>query len=103
MAADDDQQPRGGEQELLAERRRKLERLREAGVDPFPERFDDRTPIASVLEQHQALAEGEESGESYRVAGRLTARRGHGKAAFLDLEDRSGSIQLHAREDVLGD
>ena len=39
----------------------------------------------------------------YRLAGRLTARRGHGKAAFLDLVDRTGRIQLHARKDVLGD
>ena len=37
------------------------------------------------------------------MAGRLTARRGHGKAAFLDLRDRSGQIQLHSRADVLGD
>ena len=39
----------------------------------------------------------------YRVAGRLAARRGQGKAAFLDLVDRSGRIQLHARDDVLGE
>ncbi len=38
----------------------------------------------------------------YRLAGRLTARRGHGGAAFLDLVDRSGKIQLHAKRDVLG-
>ena len=36
------------------------------------------------------------------MAGRIAARRGHGKAAFIDLVDRSGRIQLHAREDVLG-
>jgi lysyl-tRNA synthetase class 2 len=37
------------------------------------------------------------------VAGRIHARRGHGKAAFLDLVDRSGWMQLHARRDVLGE
>ena len=37
-----------------------------------------------------------------RIAGRLAARRGQGKAAFLDLVDRSGRMQLHARSDVLG-
>jgi lysyl-tRNA synthetase class 2 len=36
------------------------------------------------------------------VAGRLAARRGQGKAAFLDLVDRSGRLQLHARADILG-
>ena len=39
----------------------------------------------------------------YRVAGRLAARRGQGKMAFLDLVDRSGRIQLQARADVLGE
>src|SRR4051794_33738172 len=39
----------------------------------------------------------------YRVAGRLSARRGHGGAAFMDVVDRSGKIQIHARKDVLGD
>ena len=52
---------------------------------------------------HDDLGDGEETDESYRVAGRLTARRGHGKAAFLDLSDGSGQIQLHARADVIGD
>src|SRR5207253_880126 len=53
----------------------------------------------------EALDKGEEADESgaQRVAGRLTARRGHGGAAFLDLQDRSGKIQLHARQDVLGE
>ena len=37
------------------------------------------------------------------MAGRLAARRGAGKAAFLDLVDRTGKIQLHARVDVLGE
>jgi lysyl-tRNA synthetase class 2 len=92
----------GPAEDLLAERRRKLEQLRSAGIDPFPESFHDRIAVASILERHAALADGEEASDSYRVAGRLIARRGHGRAAFLDLQDRSGKIQLHAREDVLG-
>jgi lysyl-tRNA synthetase class 2 len=52
---------------------------------------------------HEDLEAGAETDSRYRVAGRLAARRGHGKAAFLDLADRSGRIQLHAREDVLGE
>jgi lysyl-tRNA synthetase class 2 len=102
MAADDDQRPAGGEQELLAERRRKLERLREAGVDPYPFSFHERAPVSRVLSEHAGLEAGAEATDSQRVAGRLLARRGHGKAAFLDLEDRTGKIQLYARQDVLG-
>ena len=55
-----------------------------------------------VRAAHEGLEAGAETEERYRVAGRIAARRGHGKAAFIDLVDRSGRIQLHAREDVLG-
>jgi lysyl-tRNA synthetase class 2 len=100
-----DQQPseQGGEERLLEERRAKLDELRAAGIDPFPHEFRDRMPVSTVLERHAGLKDGEETDETVRLAGRLTARRGHGKAAFLDLTDRSGRIQLHARKDVLGD
>src|SRR6476659_1425842 len=91
------------EPHLIAERREKLERLREADVEPFPHQFEGRVEIADVRAAHEGLAAGEETEDRYRVAGRLAARRGHGKASFLDLVDRSGRIQLHARADVLGD
>jgi lysyl-tRNA synthetase class 2 len=85
------------------DRRAKLERLRAAGVDPFPHEFDGVVPISQVHAAHGGLTSGEETDAAYRVAGRLAARRGHGGAAFLDLVDRSGKVQVHARKDVLGD
>ena len=91
-----------GADELLAARRRKLESLRDAGVDPFPHEFDGVEPIAAVRAEHAALNPGDETEARHRVAGRLAARRGQGKMAFLDLVDRSGRIQLQARVDELG-
>jgi lysyl-tRNA synthetase, class II len=88
--------------ELLATRRGKLEALRADGVDPFPHEFDRVEPIAAVRAAHESLSPGEETSVSHRVAGRLAARRGQGKMAFLDLVDRSGRIQLQARVDELG-
>jgi lysyl-tRNA synthetase, class II len=88
--------------ELLAVRRDKLERLRASGVDPFPHAYAGVEPIAAVREAHAGLQAGEETAARHRVAGRLAARRGQGKMAFLDLVDRSGRIQLQARADVLG-
>ena len=85
------------------DRRAKLDRLRSAGVEPFPHAFAGVVPIERVHEEHAGLEAGAETDASYRVAGRLAARRGHGRTAFLDLDDRSGRIQLHAREDVLGE
>ena len=89
--------------DLVAERRGKLERLREAGVDPFPHSFPDRDEIAAVRAAHADIEAGAETEDRRRVAGRLTAKRGHGKASFLDLRDGSGAIQIKARLDELGD
>ncbi|MGH2840782.1 MAG: OB-fold nucleic acid binding domain-containing protein, partial [Solirubrobacteraceae bacterium] len=89
--------------DLLAVRREKLERLRADGIDPFPHEFAGVEPIADVLAAHESLADGEETDVRHRVAGRLAARRGQGKMAFLDLVDRSGRLQLQARIDVLGE
>jgi lysyl-tRNA synthetase, class II len=88
---------------LDEDRRTKLQRLRQRGVEPFPHEFDGVVPTARVHEDHDALEAGAETDDAYRVAGRLAARRGHGGAAFLDLVDRSGRIQVHARKDVLGE
>ncbi len=91
-----------GADELLEARRRKLESLRAAGIEPFPHEFDGVEPIAAVRSAHAGLPTGEETSDRHRVAGRLAARRGQGKMAFLDLVDRSGRIQLQARVDELG-
>jgi len=90
------------EDRTAEDRRAKLARLRADGVDPYPHSFPGVQPIAEVHAAHDDLEAGAETDARYRVAGRLSARRGHGKAAFLDLVDRSGRIQLHAREDVIG-
>jgi lysyl-tRNA synthetase, class II len=88
--------------ELVEQRRRKLAALRDEGVEPFPHAFHGVRPIADVKAPHEDLPAGEETDVRARIAGRLAARRGQGKAAFLDLVDRSGRMQLHARADVLG-
>jgi lysyl-tRNA synthetase, class II len=89
--------------ELLAARRAKLDRLRADGIEPFPHAFPGVQPIASIHAAHADLPAGEDSDARYRVAGRLHARRGQGRMAFLDLDDRSGRIQLQAKVDVLGE
>ena len=98
----DEQAERPSESTLIAERRAKAERLREAGRDPFPHSYPDRVEIADVRAAHDDLEDGDETEASYRVAGRITGKRGMGKAAFLDLRDGSGQIQLQSRSDVLG-
>jgi lysyl-tRNA synthetase, class II len=92
-----------GEGATQDDRRAKLERLRAEGVDPYPHEYDGVVPVAEVHAAHDGLEPGEETDDAYRVAGRIAARRGHGGAAFIDVVDRSGKLQVHARKDLLGD
>jgi lysyl-tRNA synthetase class 2 len=101
--ADGPAPPEAGLPALIAERRAKADALRDAGVDPFPPRFPGRTGIDVVRAANEALEPGQESAEPVRVAGRLVARRGQGKVAFLDLDDRGGRIQVWASVDRLGE
>jgi lysyl-tRNA synthetase class 2 len=88
-----------------AQRRAKVERLREAGVNPYPHSFEDRAHAEDVHDAHDPaeLGEGEHEQFTYRVMGRVTGKRGHGKTAFLDIRDITGTIQGYARRDTLGD
>ncbi len=93
---------RHGIAELIAERRAKADRLRSEDETAFPYTFAGAEPAADIHRAYGHLEPGEETEERHRAAGRIAARRGAGKTAFLDLVDRTGKLQLHARIDVLG-
>jgi len=59
-----------------------------------PKRFPDRSAIATVRTAAETLEAGGELDGTFRLAGRVLARREMGKLVFLDLVDRSGRIQL---------
>lgn len=88
--------------ELIAQRREKLEKLREA-EQAYPNDFR-RDSLADEL--HQTHGESDkETLESVRihvsVAGRMMTRRVMGKASFAHIQDMSGKIQLYVRRDEL--
>jgi lysyl-tRNA synthetase, class II len=93
--------------QAVEDRYTKLAALRERGVEPFAYRFDvsHHTVAARTGFEAAEAAEGLNDageGESVRLAGRIAAIRRHGKAAFADLLDRDGRIQLFFRLDDLG-
>jgi lysyl-tRNA synthetase, class II len=102
-AADPAAGPSGGSTEV--QRRAKVERLRAEGVEPYPHSFEGRAHVEDILAAHDParLGEGEHPEFSYRVMGRVTGKRGHGKTAFLDVRDITGTIQAYARRDELGE
>ncbi len=92
------------ETSLERERRAKVERWRIAGLEPYPWSFVGRVPTDRVRAASATMEPGgERPDETMRVAGRVKAIRVHGRAAFVDLEDRTGSLQLLLRSDTLGD
>ncbi|HEX5691756.1 MAG TPA: lysine--tRNA ligase, partial [Roseiflexaceae bacterium] len=87
--------------ELQQQRLAKLERLRAAGIDPYPPRAERTHTIADLLEAFDTLAERD---ERVTVTGRIVgARRVMGKLAFAHIEDGSGTIQLWLSKADLGD
>ncbi len=88
----------GGPESELEARRAKLGRLRAAGIDPFGARFAQDDHAAELVRDFEGR-----SGQVVRVAGRVMTVRVHGRAAFADLQDASGTIQIYARVDKLGE
>lgn len=90
--------------ELIRERRKKLEELREAGVDPYGQRFQASHLAQELLCRFQDGKEEDLLENSpVSLAGRLMSIRRHGKASFAHLKDRSGRIQIYLREDEVGE
>jgi len=90
---------------LLANRRAKLDGLREMGQEPYPNRFRVEQSITDVRQTFDPWdAERlEDDRPRVRVAGRLRALRGHGKVSFADVTDGIERIQLYLRRDQLDD
>jgi lysyl-tRNA synthetase class 2 len=83
------------ENELIALRREKLEKLRAKGVEPFGAAFETSGSIAEVGSKFK-------EGETLRAAGRITAHRDMGKSHFVDLRDASGRIQIYIHGKEVG-
>lgn len=81
------------EQEII--RREKLQALRDLGINPYPA---DLFPVDHTSKQ---VKESFEEGKKVVVAGRLMSIRDQGKAAFVELQDSEGRIQLYFNRDVI--
>ena len=84
------------EDRLEQERLRKLEALRQKGIDPYGSRFDGVVAIGDLTADYQ-------EGRKARIAGRMLVVRNFGKAAFVDVRDSTGKIQVYIRKDHLGE
>jgi len=83
------------ENELIAQRREKLETLRARGVEPFGAAFEISGDLAEIRGKFK-------EGEILRAAGRITAHRDMGKTHFVDLRDATGRIQVYFQAKEIG-
>jgi lysyl-tRNA synthetase class 2 len=87
------------EPEVIRDRRKKLERLRAAGIEPYVRGFK---PTHSTAGARALLGDAERT-EPVAVAGRLMVKRLMGGSVFADLQDQAGRLQLFASRDILGE
>ena len=91
------------ESDLEAQLRKNLEDMRSRGSDPYKNyRYDRTHSSARICEEYDNIG-ADRSDDEVSVAGRIMAKRVHGKAGFADLVDRDGKIQLYFRRDDIGE
>lgn len=87
-------------EEIRNERIKKLWKLRENGIDPYPAQTRRTHLVAEILNKFAVF---EKSAKPVAAAGRVMAKREHGGSMFLDVRDDSGKIQTYFKKDVLGE
>src|SRR2546426_11126144 len=75
------------------ERRTKLAKLRELGVDPYGQRTEGVKPLSEIRRQYKPEM-GHDGGPVVKGAGRIMLKRDMGKLSFLTLRDESGDLQV---------
>ncbi|MDY3923393.1 MAG: lysine--tRNA ligase [Ezakiella sp.] len=85
--------------DMLLARREKLSKLNELGRNPYLIEKYDTTNFSKDVTDHFEDFEG----KVISVAGRVMAKRGHGKVTFIDIQDKMGRIQSFLKIDNLGD
>jgi lysyl-tRNA synthetase, class II len=93
------------EEDYIQQRRLKLHKLREMGIDVYPRRFDYSHSITDIVKELQDVPaeELETRHRREKISGRIVAMRGHGKVGFLNLQQDGARIQVYLRKDILGD
>jgi lysyl-tRNA synthetase, class II len=93
------------EREILAQRMKKAEALRELGVNPFGNGVSPKHLARELVERYgdRPVEEIAKDPGAWSLAGRVLAIRSFGKAAFLKLRDRSGDLQVWVKKDKVGE
>jgi lysyl-tRNA synthetase class 2 len=90
--------------QLLRQRRQKAAELAELGVNIYANDFKPANAVKALLAMAEEISDESEpaQGPTYTIAGRIMALRNFGKAAFLQIQDETGRIQVYVKRDVVG-
>jgi len=89
---------------FIRERLRKLDELSRDGIDPYPSTFPVTHCAGDLASRFGAADEGTlTAAPPLALAGRVLSLRGHGKASFAHIQDRTGKIQIYVRQDGVGE
>jgi lysyl-tRNA synthetase class 2 len=91
------------ESDLIADREKKVGEIRALGANPYANGFAPTHTAAEISAKYDGIAEPPADADHVKVAGRIVAYRGFGKAAFVKILDRTGEIQVWVRRDIVGD
>ncbi|RLC43110.1 MAG: lysine--tRNA ligase, partial [Candidatus Coatesbacteria bacterium] len=86
--------------ELIQIRLEKLRKIEEMGIDPYPHRYERTHRISEIIDEFDDLSS---KNIKVKTAGRVRAKREHGRVIFLDIQDMGGKIQLYLKQDNLGE
>ncbi len=87
---------------LIKERKKKLDKIKELGVDPYPFKYDVSHKTGNIIEKFSNLNAEEKTESEVSTAGRIISFRSMGKASFVHIQDEEGKVQIYFRRDDIG-
>ena len=91
--------------DLISQRIKKLEELRSIGINPYGNNFRVNDSSGAITDKYSSLSAEELAAKQHHctLAGRIIALRSFGKAAFANIQDNDGRIQIYVKKDGVGE
>ena len=88
----------GREDQIIDARIKKVEDLRKAGIDPYPNKYEFKNNASELQDKYKKLKKESKTKNKVSVAGRIMIKRDLGKISFATLQDSTGKIQLVSQD-----
>lgn len=89
--------------DLISQRKQKIEALRRDGINPFPNGFEVTHTVSDIHENIRNFSKNTEQTDQFTASGRIMAINSFGKSAFIRFRDRTGQLQAYIRKDKVGE